>query len=349
LSATRAILRTVALAAIAVGVLAPTSAAQADPSSAELTTRIDKAAVELEVVIESYNKINEELKATQAAAEDLGKKTTALEGQVKDAQVVVGQLASRAYKSGRFGDAGTLLELSDSKDLVAGLSVLEQVAETRNGQVATFTATQAQYTEQKAKLDAAEKKQKAQRDEINKRAATIEADLKNLYSMRKAAYGREQAEATPPPASDNTGGGNNGGGNNNSGGGGNNNTGGGGGTAPSAPAGSSGVVQFAYAQLGKPYIYGSAGPGGFDCSGLVKAAWARAGKSLPHNAAMQWNSMAHISASQLQPGDAVFYRSLAHVGLYIGNGKVIHAPTPGDVVSIAPVNMMPPYGYGRVR
>ncbi|WP_033344456.1 C40 family peptidase [Catenuloplanes japonicus] len=339
MSATRAILRTVALAAISVGVLAPTSAAHADPSSAELTTRIDKAAVELEVVIESYNKINEELKATQAAAKELTEKTAALEGQVKDAQLVVGQLASRAYKSGRFGDAGTLLELSDNKDLVTGLSVLEQVAETRNSQVATFTATATQYADEKAKLDAAEKKQQAQRDEINKRAAGIEGDLKNLYSMRKAAYGREQAEATPP-AGDNTGGGGNNGGGGNTGGGGN---------APSAPAGSSGVVQFAYAQLGKPYIYGSAGPGGFDCSGLVKAAWATAGKSLPHNAAMQWNAMAHISASQLQPGDAVFYRSLAHVGLYIGNGKVIHAPTPGDVVSIAPVNMMPPYGYGRVR
>jgi peptidoglycan DL-endopeptidase CwlO len=346
LSASRAILRTVALAALAVGILAPTSAAHADPSSAELTTRIDKAATELEVVIESYNKINEELKATQAAAKELGEKTVALEGQVKDGKLVVGQLATRAYKSGRFGDAGTLLELSDSKDLVTGLSVLEQVAETRNSQVATFTATSTQYAEEKAKLDAAEKKQAAQRDEINKRAGAIEGDLKNLYSMRKAAYGREQAEATPPPAPDN----NTGGGNNNSGGsnGGGNNSGGGG-TAPSAPAGSSAVVQFAYAQLGKPYIYGSAGPGGFDCSGLVKAAWARAGKSLPHNAAMQWNAMAHVSASQLQPGDAVFYRSLAHVGIYIGNGKVIHAPTPGDVVSVAPVNMMPPYGYGRVR
>ncbi|MFI5840235.1 NlpC/P60 family protein [Catenuloplanes sp. NPDC051500] len=344
MSASRAILRTVALAVMAVGILAPTSAAHADPSSAELTTRIDKAATELEVVIESYNKINEELKATQAAAKQLGEKTVALEAQLKDGKVVVGQLASRAYKSGRFGDAGTLLELSDSKDLVTGLSVLEQVAETRNTQVATYTATSAQYAEEKAKLDAAEKKQQAQRDEINKRAGAIEGDLKNLYSMRKAAYGREQAEATPPPpAPDNTGGGGN-----NSGGGGNNNSGGGG-TAPSAPAGSSAVVQFAYAQLGKPYIYGSAGPGGFDCSGLVKSAWAKAGKSLPHNAAMQWNAMAHISASQLQPGDAVFYRSLAHVGLYIGNGKVIHAPTPGDVVSVAPVNMMPPYGYGRVR
>ncbi|MDR7278814.1 C40 family peptidase [Catenuloplanes atrovinosus] len=342
MSASRAILRATVLAAIAVGVLAPATAVHAEPSSADLTKQIDKASHELEVVIESYNKLNEELKATQAAAKQLSDKTAALEEQVKEASTSVGQLANRAYKSGRFGEANTLLTLTDSQDLVAGLSVLEQLAETRNDEVAVYTATEAQYAEEKAKLDAAEKKQKAQRDEAAKRRAGIEGELKNLYSLRKAAYGREQEEAAARTPVNN--GGNNGGGGSN-GGGGNN----GGGAVPSAPAGSSSVVQFAYAQLGKPYIYGSAGPNGFDCSGLVKAAWATAGKSLPHNAAMQWNVVAHIPASAVKPGDMVFYRDLAHVAIAIGGGKVIHAPRPGEVLTIAPINMMPPYGYGRVR
>ncbi|GAB7039762.1 MULTISPECIES: C40 family peptidase [Catenuloplanes] len=337
MSASRAILRAVVLAAVAVGVLAPTSAALAEPSSAELTKQIDKASHELEVVIESYNKINEELKATQAAAKELSEKTATLEQEVKEASTNVGQLANRAYKSGRFSDANTLLTLSDSQDLMAGLSVLEQLAQARNDEVAAYTATEARYVEEKAKLDAAEKKQKAQKDEAGKRKAGIEGELKNLYSLRKAAYGREQEQAVAAPVSN--GGGNSGGGSNS----------GGGGAAPSAPAGSSAVVQFAYAQLGKPYIYASAGPTGFDCSGLVKAAWAKAGKSLPHNAAMQYNSTARISASQVVPGDLVFYNGLAHVAIAIGGGKVIHAPRPGEVLTIAPLNMMSIVGYGRVR
>ena len=342
MSAKRAILRATVLAAIAVGVLAPTSAAVAEPSSAELTKQIDKASTELEVVIESYNKINEELKATQAAARQLSERTAALETRVQEASTSVGQLANRAYKSGRFSDANTLLTLSDSQDLVTGLGVLEQLAQARNDEVTAYTATEAEYAEEKAKLDAAEKKQQAQKAEAAKRKAGIEGDLKNLYSLRKAAYGREQAAAAP--VDNGTSGGSNGGGGTNSGG-----SNGGGGAAPSAPAGSSGVVQFAYAQLGKPYIYASAGPRGFDCSGLVKAAWATAGKSLPHNAAMQFNSTARISASQVQPGDLVFYSGLAHVAIAIGGGKVIHAPRPGEVLTVAPLNMMSPYGYGRVR
>ncbi len=93
-------------------------------------------------MIESYNKINEELKATQAAAKELSEKTATLEQEVKEASTNVGQLANRAYKSGRFSDANTLLTLSDSQDLMAGLSVLEQLAQARNDEVAAYTATE---------------------------------------------------------------------------------------------------------------------------------------------------------------------------------------------------------------
>jgi cell wall-associated NlpC family hydrolase len=79
------------------------------------------------------------------------------------------------------------------------------------------------------------------------------------------------------------------------------------------------------------------------------AAWQAAGVSLPHNAEMQWNAVAHISRSSLAPGDLVFYRSLNHVAIYVGNGQVIHAPSTGDHVRVASVDMMPPYGYGRPR
>jgi len=117
-----------------------------------------------------------------------------------------------------------------------------------------------------------------------------------------------------------------------------------------AIAGSAGVaVTFAYKAIGTPYVWAADGPDGYDCSGLTLAAWRAAGVGLPHNAAMQYNQTARINRSDLAPGDLVFYSNLGHVALYIGDGKVIHAPTFGDVVKISNVDMMRPYGYGRVR
>jgi len=107
------------------------------------------------------------------------------------------------------------------------------------------------------------------------------------------------------------------------------------------------AVQFAYAQLGKPYVYGAAGPDSYDCSGLTMAAWARAGVYLPHNAAMQQSATRAVSAADAQPGDLVFFGSPAyHVGIYIGGGNMIAAPHTGDVVKIEAV-YAGVSGYGR--
>ncbi|MFC7757683.1 C40 family peptidase [Catellatospora bangladeshensis] len=117
-----------------------------------------------------------------------------------------------------------------------------------------------------------------------------------------------------------------------------------------AYAGKAGIaVKFAYKALGKPYIWAADGPEGYDCSGLTLAAWRAAGVSLYHQAATQWREVTHIKRSQLAPGDLVFYSGLGHVALYVGSGKVIHAPTTGEVVKVSSVDMMTPYGYGRVK
>ncbi|MEU5154409.1 NlpC/P60 family protein [Glycomyces sp. NPDC021274] len=94
------------------------------------------------------------------------------------------------------------------------------------------------------------------------------------------------------------------------------------------------VVQFALAQRDEPYVWGSAGPNSWDCSGLMLGAYAEIGINLPHNAAAQWGMVAHISEDELQPGDFVFYNGLAHVGMYIGNGLVVHAPNSTTVVKV---------------
>ena len=104
----------------------------------------------------------------------------------------------------------------------------------------------------------------------------------------------------------------------------------------SGSGGASVAVQWAYKELGKPYVWGAAGPDSFDCSGLTQYVWAKAGVYLDHYTGSQWNEGRHISRGDLQPGDLVFFGSdLHHVGIYIGNGNMIEAPHSGANVRIS--------------
>ncbi len=104
------------------------------------------------------------------------------------------------------------------------------------------------------------------------------------------------------------------------------------------------AVKFAIAQLGKPYRYGAAGPGSYDCSGLTMAAYRAAGVGLPHQAGAQYNLGHHVLRSQLLPGDLVFfYQPIGHVAIYIGNGLLISAPQPGQNVTYARLRWFPGY------
>jgi cell wall-associated NlpC family hydrolase len=107
--------------------------------------------------------------------------------------------------------------------------------------------------------------------------------------------------------------------------------------APGGSGGASTAVRWAYKELGKPYQWGAAGPDSFDCSGLTQYVWGKAGVYLDHYTGSQWNEGRHVSRSQLQPGDLVFFGSdLHHVGIYIGNGDMIEAPHTGANVRISP-------------
>ena len=96
-----------------------------------------------------------------------------------------------------------------------------------------------------------------------------------------------------------------------------------------------GVVGIAMQYLGTPYVWGGAGPGGFDCSGFVQFVFSQVGVSLPHHAASQFGYGTPVGLSDLQPGDLVFFDGLGHVGIYIGGGQFIHSPHTGDVVKIS--------------
>jgi cell wall-associated NlpC family hydrolase len=98
------------------------------------------------------------------------------------------------------------------------------------------------------------------------------------------------------------------------------------------------AIGAAMAQRGKPYVWAAGGPGAFDCSGLTSYAYRAAGISLPHSSRMQSQMGQAVAREDLQPGDLVFFYSpVSHVGIYIGDGQMVHAPTSGDVVKVAPL------------
>ncbi|MFD7924860.1 NlpC/P60 family protein [Streptomyces sp. NPDC059742] len=115
---------------------------------------------------------------------------------------------------------------------------------------------------------------------------------------------------------------------------------------PTAAGGA--ALTYAAAQIGKPYVWGAAGPGAFDCSGLTSQAWAHAGRTIPRTSQEQWAQLPKVPLNRLRPGDLVVYFPKAtHVGLYVGDGKVIQAPRPGALVKVSPIAANPLLGAVR--
>jgi cell wall-associated NlpC family hydrolase len=329
LSSLRNSLRALVTAGLVAALIAPAAVARAEPTPAELTRRIEKSSTELERVVESYNKLAEDIKANKATAAKLAARIGPLEEQTAQSRADVGTIAVTAYKSGRLDAANALLSPGGPSTLLDRLDTLDQLSRQRQQRIAGYTENQRQLLDQKGRLDATLAKQAAQAKQLTASRKRIEKDLAELYEMRRQAYGRA-TEPTPPKAR----------------------SGGKSGSGEKAPAvsGRAGAaVRYAYGALGKPYVWAADGPNGYDCSGLTSAAWRAAGKSLPHNTRMQWGVVSHISRSELRPGDLVFYNSLGHVAIYVGDGQVIHAPTFGRNVEKRALALMPPYGYGRVR
>jgi cell wall-associated NlpC family hydrolase len=108
------------------------------------------------------------------------------------------------------------------------------------------------------------------------------------------------------------------------------------------------AVAFATAQLGKPYVWGAEGPKSYDCSGLTSQAWAAAKKPIPRTSQEQWKQLKHIGVEDMRPGDLIIYHDDAsHVGMYIGDGSIIHAPRPGRTVTVAGAGSMAILGVVR--
>ncbi|MFF5158998.1 C40 family peptidase [Streptomyces sp. NPDC000348] len=108
------------------------------------------------------------------------------------------------------------------------------------------------------------------------------------------------------------------------------------------------AVAYATAQIGKPYQWGAEGPKAYDCSGLTSQAWISAGRSMPRTSQAQWRQLTRVDLEDMRPGDLVIYfDDASHVGMYVGDGMIVHAPRPGRSVTLAGAGTMPILGVVR--
>ncbi|MDG4834625.1 NlpC/P60 family protein [Solwaraspora sp. WMMD1047] len=311
------VLATVAGLTVALFGAAP---AAAQPSVPEIEKQIDEAWNSLEPIIERHNATRQDLAVKKKQVAALNKKIEPLQLQIDLAMNRVGDFAVEAYKDNRASALNAVLATGSPSNLMDQLTVLDQFARRQQQDVQTVVELKNKYAAEKAPLDALVAELTKTEAELAKKKKQIDAEVDKLQEMRLTAYGNGSAgplRPAPCPAT--------------------------------YPGGKAGVaVKFACAQIGKPYYWGSSGPNSYDCSGLMLAAWAEAGVGLPHNAAKQRQAVPSVSRANLRPGDLVFYYAdLHHVGMYVGNGWVVHAPQAGEPVKMKKVDTSPIHSYGR--
>ncbi|HTJ36237.1 MAG TPA: NlpC/P60 family protein [Dactylosporangium sp.] len=309
-----------ALTAVAV-LLAGTGAAQAAPTPAELEAQIDQMWNQLEPTIEQYNQVHTQLKDNQAKAAALQKQLQPLEAQVNAAMGKISDIAVRQYKTGRVTTMQVLLSGSTPTNMLDQLTVINAIARNERAQIQDVAAARDKLAGDKQTLDALIAQQATQDADLAAKKTQIEGKLAELQKLRQQAYGSGGGTGTLKPVACPV-----------------EYLGGPGGTA----------AKKACELIGKPYIWGAAGPSGYDCSGLTMAAWAAAGVTLRHYTKWQWEDAKPVAKADLRPGDLVFfYSDLHHMGMYVGGGWMVHAPTTGDYVRMAKLDGRPITGYRR--
>ncbi len=310
-----------ALATLVVIVL-PGTQAHADPTVAELEAKIQKIWGEAEPLIEEYNGVHEEYKKNKAKQTALLKKIEPLQRQVELAQLRVGVISAEIYKGGQADAFNAVLTSGSPKILAEQLSFIDQLARENQRQIQGVSEMKAQYDLQKAPIDQLVETLAKQDADLAAKKKTIEAQLAELQKLRRQAYGTSGSTGSFRPW-----------------------------PCPAAYEPTKGykVASFACKQAGKPYVWAAAGPSSYDCSGLSLAAWKQVGVYLPHQSRAQRASIPYVSRANLRLGDIVFYYSpIHHLGIYVGDNKIMHAPAAGDNVRMADMDQAGPiHSFGR--
>ncbi|MEU2394766.1 NlpC/P60 family protein [Streptomyces sp. NPDC007369] len=308
---------------------------QADPqrTPSGIKAEVDRLYEEAEAATERYNGAKEKADEAQRALNELRDETARRTDRLNAARRALGSLAAGQYRSGGLGPAVQLAMADDPQDYLDRAALLTRAGDRSAAGIASVRrqldevgALRERAEGHLAELRAGQAELAAQKSVVEGKLDTAKRLLARLTAEERAAYEAPAGTAEAAPAGART-------------------------PAPPAPSDGSRAaraIAFAHGAIGKPYVWGATGPSGYDCSGLTQAAYRSAGLSLPRTTYTQINAGRRVSRGELAPGDLVFfYPGVTHVGLYIGNGRMIHAPRPGSTVRVAPVDSMPWAGATR--
>ena len=333
--ATRPLSRALAIAvaatfSITAIVLVP-STGNADPDLTieQVQQRVDALYEEAEAATERAHTIALDVEDAQRKLDTLREDIAKQEREFEALREVIADLAADMYASGGIDPSMQMMLSADPEDFLSQAQSLDQVmrsqdADLRRAETASLLLEQSklkadQELERLRELQDEAQKEKDAADAKLDEAKELLGDLKAEERERLAALQAERQDAAADASRSYT--------------------------APSTPAptvsGSgrgSTAAAFASAQVGKPYVFGAAGPSAFDCSGLTMAAWGSVGVYLPHAASQQYAMTSRVDSGSLIPGDLVFfYSDLHHVGIYVGGGMFVHAANPSDGVTVDPL------------
>ena len=295
-------------AAVVAGLFMPATAAEAKPSPSLSAAKKQLAQLndQVDQLGNQYNKAKEDWKAAKSRLNALNSSVTAERATFEQLHSRVAQLAAAAYKSG--GDAGSVPGLVAAKDPEAVLdqmTAFTKVSNNRAAELTQFLASAQRLERQKALAQQAAEQLAQQKDQVNKQQLRAHAAIKKQLRL----IDRLGSNIDPGSSKANC--------------------------SILATGKAEIVLRYACAQLGKPYVFGGAGPNSFDCSGLTMMAYKQVGINLSHYVPNQYSASRRVAKSELQPGDLIFFNHNDHMGMYVGNGKFIQAPHTGDVVKIS--------------
>ena len=323
---TASFLATLCITALSGSVLA-SSPTFADPDVKDVKERVHSLYEQAEQASERYNDARIELKRAKTRLHALQADLLRQQDKVDTVRTQVARAVVAQYQGQALSSTTQVLLAKDPDKFLDQLATISGYNDQQAEMMAGF-AVQAQQLEMrqaaaKRELDRVAKTEKTLADEkatIDQKASQAKDLLDRLEARAAERVSRSSERAAPTAAPT---------------------------VAVSGNAGA--AVNYALAQVGDAYVYGASGPNAYDCSGLTMMAWAQGGVGLPHSSSAQFNMGTPVSSSQLQPGDLVFYYSpISHVGIYIGNGKIVHAANPSTGVQVTGVFSMPFSGARRV-
>lgn len=324
-----AVLTAMAGAAAALSPAAPAGARPADPGTqAEhkaVGSRVDRLYAEAEAATEKYNAADERARELQRQVEHAQESAARKQQRVNRLRSALASLAGAQYRAGAIDPSLALMLTEDPDGYLDKAATLDRIGSRQQQKLQRFRSSQRslnqERTEAGSKLAMLER-ERAERKRHKK------AVLKKLKAARELLHELSPAEREERERASRAG--------TRSG----SSVPGDGARASSQRAAA--AVAAARSALGKPYVWGATGPASFDCSGLTQWAYGRAGVAIPRTSQAQRSAGRQVPMSQARPGDLVVYRDDAsHVGMYVGDGQVVHAPHPGAPVRYDPVRMMP--------